>query len=116
TKGDFQLFDKGKQQEIAGFTVQTRSQAAGAKTASGNPTATAGKGPAASSLRANFVVYLFDDVHLSSDDLAHVREAAAYSLDALRTGDQAAILTTSELVAPGFTHVRQIIGTEVHVV
>jgi VWFA-related protein len=103
TKGDFQLFDKGKQQEIAGFTVQTRSQAAGAKTASGNTTATAGKGLAASSLPANFVVYLFDDVHLSSDDLARVKEAAAYSLDALRTGDQAAILTTSELVATGFT-------------
>ena len=103
TKEDFQLFDKGKQQEIADFNVETRFQAGTAKPASGNTTATEEKGPAASSSPANFVVYLFDDVHLSFEDLAHVREAAAYYLDTLQAGEQAAILTTSELVTTGFT-------------
>ncbi|MGA2182887.1 MAG: VWA domain-containing protein [Bryobacteraceae bacterium] len=94
TKDDFQLFDKGKRQQITKFTVEKASgQPVAAKPgASGNPEGQAEK-PV--TLPDNFIVYLFDDIHLMFEDLAYVRDAAGRNIDTLQPTARAAIFTTS---------------------
>jgi VWFA-related protein len=107
TKDNFQLFDKGKRQEITKFTVEkTGSQAPAAKPAAGmNPENGGEEKPAEQPVAApnNFVAYLFDDVHLKFGDLAQVRDAAGRNIDTLQATDRAAIFTTSGQGALDFT-------------
>src|SRR5579863_6648967 len=80
-KEDFQLFDKGKLQEISKFSVEKAEappilpDTAIETDANGNPQAKPG-GPAAQPMAGHFIMWLFDDVHLSFGDLAQTREAA----------------------------------------
>src|SRR5271169_5918526 len=68
-KEDFQLFDKGKPQVISKFSVEKATDEAALEKAAG-PTAEA-KPPAPIAQR--FVIYLFDDVHLKTQDLIQAR-------------------------------------------
>jgi VWFA-related protein len=99
-KDDFQLFDKGKPQQITKFVVQkygareapvAREKAAETASASEGQPEPAG----AASAPDHFVSYLFDDVHLKFEDLARVRDAAGRNMDSLQPGDRIAIFTTS---------------------
>jgi VWFA-related protein len=47
--------------------------------------------------------YLFDDVHLSFQEIAGARDAAARHLGALKAGERAAVFTTSGAVVVDFT-------------
>lgn len=71
TRDDFQLFDKGKRQEITQFTVEKAGGQA-AKPAAGEHRADrrTEEPPVAPE---SFTAYLFDDVHLNFADLARVR-------------------------------------------
>ncbi|MGC1647701.1 MAG: VWA domain-containing protein, partial [Candidatus Sulfotelmatobacter sp.] len=51
-----------------------------------------------------YVAYLFDDIHISFEDLAAARDAAARHFSRLQPGDRAAIFTTSGQVTQGFTN------------
>jgi VWFA-related protein len=102
TRDDFEIFDKGKRQQISAFNVETLPAQAGAALSS-SPAATAPQTALAAGPLPNFVVYLFDDVHLNFADLANVRDAAARQIDALKPSDWAAILTTSGTVSSRFT-------------
>jgi len=99
TKADFQLFDKGKKQEISKFTVEKLGAQAAQAAQSAAPAETLGlepdKAAPATAAPSNFIAYLFDDVHLRFEDLARVRDAAARNMDALQPTDRAAIFTTS---------------------
>jgi VWFA-related protein len=100
TRDDFQLFDKGKRQQITKFTIEkTAGQTVTEKTASATSvTEAAGSGAepaAATSAPTHFVAYLFDDVHLKFEDLVYVRDAAGRNIDGLRPTDRASIVTTS---------------------
>jgi VWFA-related protein len=106
-KEDFQLFDKGKPQTISSFSVETLANqtVAPVKTA---PAAVAGlEAPAAvnpADVPKRFVIYLFDDVHISQSDLMQVRAAAERNIDeSLVPTDRAAIFTTSGRTTLDFT-------------
>ena len=107
TKDDFQLFDNGKRQEIASFSVEN----AGAQTAPDRSLPAAGDANAhvsgtAMVMPARFIAYFFDDLRIR--DIIQVREAALKEVAALAPGDRAAIVTSAscrELV--DFTSDRQ---------
>jgi VWFA-related protein len=99
TRDDFQLFDKGKRQQITKFTVEK----AGGETAVPRPVVAANPEAGQAEKQTeqpvavpeNFVAYLFDDIHLKFGDLVPVRDAAGRNMDALQPTDRAAIFTTS---------------------
>jgi VWFA-related protein len=98
TKENFQVFDKGKPQEILRFVVEKSGEQAAkaAKTVDTLPV----EGDAAQTNRQpdvpeRFVAYLFDDMHLTWEDLARARDAAGRQLATMPKTDRAAIYTTS---------------------
>ena len=108
-KEDFQLFDKGKLQEISKFSIEkaeappTLPDTSIQTDASGNPQAKPG-GPAAQPIAGHFIMWLFDDMHLSFGDLAQTREAAKRVLkEAFAPGTRAAVYTTSGHTSLDFT-------------
>jgi VWFA-related protein len=105
-KEDFQLFDKGKLQEITKFTVETgTAPAVDAAPEVRAPDAPALPAPAAAPIIANrFVAYIFDDVHMKPADLLNARQAANKHLDASPDPYmRAAIFTTSGANGVDFT-------------
>ncbi|MGO4880551.1 MAG: VWA domain-containing protein [Bryobacteraceae bacterium] len=108
TKDDFQLFDNGKRQEIASFSVDNGSQAAPDRSLSdGKPGAASAPGAAAVDIPSRFIAYLFDDLTIRDfGDLQHIRDAANRQIGELQPGDRTAIYTTSCTVALDFTNDR----------
>lgn len=109
---DFQLFDKGKPQYIARFSMERaagRLNKTGGAAPAPNPDKLIEDKPAAD-LPDRFIAYLFDDVHMKFGDLAHSRDAAGRHIDnALRTTDRAAIYTTSGQTIQDFTDDRTLL-------
>src|ERR1017187_7950397 len=110
---DFQLFDKGKPQYIARFSMEKAAgriyKAGSAAPAPIDPDKLSEDKPAAD-LPDRFIAYLFDDVHMKFGDLAHSRDAAGRHIDsALRTTDRAAIYTTSGQTIQDFTDDRTLL-------
>ena len=104
-KESFQLFDKGKSQEISRFTVEKTGAPVGqeSKAPADQPTATAAeKGPPVVAPE-RFVAYLFDDVHLALGDLTRVRDAADRHMATLEPTDRAAVYAMSGEVSQDFT-------------
>jgi VWFA-related protein len=108
-KEDFQLFDRGKPQTISSFSVETLAgqsvepvKTETAPQAGGLDEAPAAVNPA--DVPKRFVMYLFDDVHISQLDLMQVRAAAQRHIDeSLVPTDRAAIYTTSGRTTLDFT-------------
>ncbi len=105
TKANFQLFDKGRPQEITRFSVQ---KAGGeppleANAVSANPLSSGEEKGHTVAIPERFVAYLFDDVHLAPADLARVREAAERHIAGLKPTDRAAIFTMSGAPMLDFT-------------
>jgi VWFA-related protein len=103
---DFQLFDKGKPQFIARFSVE---KAAGhlVKTSADPATARDPDAPPVDKpvvVPDRFIAYLFDDVHMKFGELGPSRDAARRHIDsALGAADRAAIFTTSGQTPQDFT-------------
>src|SRR6516165_8732290 len=94
-KEDFALFDNGKPQVISKFSVE-KAGAAKPEFAKPENAATAAPETPAVTLPDRFVIYLFDDVHLTFPNLVQVREAASKHIDSgLHPSDRVAIFTTS---------------------
>ena len=95
TKENFQVFDRGKPQEIVRFIVEKNGEqtAKAAKTVDAIPTE--GEPAGMPDVPERFLVYLFDDIHLPFKDLVRSREAAGRQLAKMAKTDRAAIYTTS---------------------
>ena len=109
TKESFRLFDKGKLQEIARFTVERPGKVTGVQPpepvfSEGESALPASEPAVTAAMPRRFIGYLFDDVHMEMGDLTRVREAAQRHMDTeLKPTDRAAIFTTSGQVMVDFT-------------
>jgi hypothetical protein len=111
---DFQVLDEGKPRPVSGFTVQRRganeSAAANTTETGQSSPAPANAAPQSSMLPDRITVFLFDDMHLSPEDLSYARQAAIKALDSALTGsDVAAVVSTSGKTNSGLTRDRAIL-------
>jgi VWFA-related protein len=112
TKEDFQLFDNDKPRPISAFTVERRrvpDSNPGENHAENSPSAQPAppNARAASHPAQRFIVFLFDDMHLTTEDLAHAQKAAVQALDgALSASGIAAVFSTSGAINSGLTRDR----------
>lgn len=96
TRNRFELYDKGKRQEITAFTVE--------KTA---PAVAPSEGQTQQAPE-HFIAYLFDDIHIAFEDLSQVRDAAWRNMnESMQPSDRAAIVTTSGRTLLDFTSDRE---------
>ena len=104
-KESFQLFDKGKSQEISRFTVEKIGAPGGreSKSSADQPAATPEEKGTPVVAPERFVAYLFDDVHLTLGDLTRVRDAADRHMATLGPADRAAVYAMSGEVSQDFT-------------
>jgi VWFA-related protein len=101
-KDDFEVYDDGKPRTISGFTVMERG-ASGGKAAKSPQQVT----PDGVVLPGHITVFLFDDMHLSVDDLAYARNAGVNALPGVLGGtDMAAVVSISGRVNTGLTRDR----------
>ena len=106
-KDDFQLFDRGKPQIVSSFSVETLASqlAQPPKPEAPQPAGLDEPAPVnPADVPKRFVMYFFDDVHISLGDLMQVRQAASRHIDeTLLPTDRAAIFTTSGRTTLDFT-------------
>ncbi len=107
---NFRLFDNGKPQVITQFSVEAAGPGIPAQgtEAVGTPEAmrlvTNQNRPAGTE---RSTAYLFDDAHSNLAEMAGAREAAVRHLGGLKTGERAAVFTTSGAVVVDFTDDRE---------
>ena len=104
-KEDFDLFDNGKPQVISHFDLEHNSVAHPGIPVTAVSSETPDTKPAETlpSLPTRYVAYLFDDLHLTFENIGLARTAAERRVDALAPTDRAAIFTTSGQTVLDFT-------------
>ena len=105
TKDDFQIFDRGKAQEISGFTIEKTAGIENATSvvappipaASGAVATPAPEVPAPNpTLAPRFIIFLFDDMHLSEGDMMRAKAVGTKLLaNPLERNEAAAIVSMS---------------------
>jgi VWFA-related protein len=105
---DFEVFDNNKPRAISAFTIEKRGSAevsavSGAAGGAGPPAAPSAMPPQPAPPR--FIVFLFDDRHLTLQDLAYAQKAAVKGLDGALAGpsDRAIVLSTTGSVNSSLT-------------
>jgi VWFA-related protein len=107
TKQDFQLFDRGKPQEITRFSVEKTGEKPKDVKPEPSPDQVPGEPGQPIVLPDSFIAYLFDDIHIAIGDLVRIRDAARRHMDALGPLERAGIYTTSGQVVQEFTDDRE---------
>ena len=110
-QADFAVLDNGKPRSISNFMVEQRGALASSVQPGGpaadKPSATSATPPNAVVYPAHTTVFLFDDLHLSYEDLPRVRAAAKAAIPGTLTGtDMAAVVSISGTVNTGLTRDR----------
>ena len=117
-KDDFQLFDSRKPQIVTHFSVE-RPAAPIQPTPASKSRAEAdetGKTPGPVALPSRFVALLFDDVHLSMEDLVRARLAAMrYLTSVVQPSDRVALFTVSGQDQVDFTDDHEQLGKKLAV-
>lgn len=103
TRGDFAVYDDGKQQSLSSFSIEHR-QVFDASGAAAPPAATQPNTQPSAPPRPRYVALYFDDLNTKFGDMRHVQLAAE---NFLRTGvgpnDKIALFTASGLQGVNFT-------------
>jgi VWFA-related protein len=95
-KEDFQLFDRGKPQNISRFTAEKAGGQTIKFAEDADDVAKPSHKDAESVIPQRFIAYLFDDVHANFGNLVFARQAAIKHMsNELAPSDRAAIFTTS---------------------
>lgn len=100
-KEDFELFDNGKPQVISHFDAEGNSASSPSSDSAGQNNSTSPATPSAVPVR--YVAYLFDDLHLTFENINQVREAAQRRVDKLDATERAAVFSTSGQTTLDFT-------------
>ena len=117
-KQDFTVFDDDKPRTLSGFLVEKHAVPAKTEQAASTPEAAAQTKAAAQTTTAvqavtlpgRITVLVFDDLHLTADQISYAQKAAIETLDeALPGSDLAAIVTTSGKINSGLTRDRTIL-------
>jgi VWFA-related protein len=105
TKDDFQIFDRSKEQKISGFTIEKTAGIENATSvvappipaASGAVATPAPEVPAPNPRPApRFIIFLFDDMHLSEGDMMRAKAVGTKLLaNPLERNEAAAIVSMS---------------------
>jgi VWFA-related protein len=100
---DFQVFDDNKPQTISGFTIQSRAGLV-PNAVESSPVAPAPPNTQPSPTTERFIVFVFDDLHLTLGDLAQAQKAGTKILSAsLAATDMAAVVSLSGKINSGLT-------------
>ena len=105
-KEDFYLFDNGKPQVISHFDLEHNAAphtAAPVVAATTDAVDTSKPAETPPSPPTRYVAYLFDDLHLTFENIGLVRKAAERRVEALAPTDRAAIFSTSGQTILDFT-------------
>ncbi len=107
-KENFQVLDDGKPHPVSAFTVErraaTRSNAVSNPGGGAQPPSAPNASPQSTVLPNRIVVFLFDDLHLTFDDLALAQRAASDAVTGVLVGsDMAAVVSTSGKINSGLT-------------
>ena len=111
-KQDFAVFDDDKPRTLSGFLVEKHTVPAKTKQAAPirEDAAQTIVAAQAESLPARITVLVFDDLHLTGDQISYAQKAAIETLDeGLPGSDLAAIVTTSGKINSGLTRDRTIL-------
>jgi VWFA-related protein len=111
-KEDFQLYDGKKLQTISSFTAETPQAHTASVPASGETGFSSSADPIAGKaaiLPQRFVSMIFDDIHLSMQDVVFVRNAATKFFSSMAASDRLAIGTTSGQVTQEFTNDQEVL-------
>jgi VWFA-related protein len=95
-KEDFQVFDKDKPQAISGFSIQKRAEVESSSSPAEPAPINPGVVPPPATPPERFIVFLFDDLHLSTGDLMQVQSVATKMVaGSLAPADKAAVVSFS---------------------
>ena len=90
---DFQVFDNDKLRSLSGFSVERH---AGGHNSAPTPAVVAPSAPVPQAASLRFVVFLFDDIHMSAEELVPAKKAGEEAIaGALDDRDIAAVVSTS---------------------
>lgn len=112
TAKDFTVFDQGKPRPITGFTVVRQTVPEKAAPTSQSQAPEQAPAPAASQ-QNRFIVFLFDDRHLETSDLARTQQAALQVLDKPLAPNEYAAVVSLMGVNSGITQDRAVLQAAV---
>jgi VWFA-related protein len=105
-KEDFEVVDNGKPRPVSAFNVEQRGPAEQKADGGAAPPPGSNSAPPSSATPQRFIVFLFDDVHLSVEDLAQVQKAGAAVVDGLSGSDIGGVVSISGKTNSGLTRDR----------
>jgi len=106
-KEDFQVFDNDKPHAVSAFSIERNTEPANSPQKDTQPPSLTGFKPQSSTGIPRFIIFLFDDLHLSIEDLAHAKAASSRLLtEVFIESDMAAVIAISGTVNTGLTRDR----------